>query len=80
VLLVLVECGSANSTEFAARQRRLEHVGSVHSPFGGARANQRVQLVDEKNDLALGLGDFLQNSFEAVFKLAAVLRTSHQCS
>ena len=52
VLAVLVERGRADAVQLAARQRRLEHVGGVHRALGLAGADQRVQLVDEQDDLA----------------------------
>ena len=51
VLAVLIERGCADGTQFAARQGRLEHVAGVDGALGRARADQRVQLVDEENDL-----------------------------
>ena len=74
---IFVECGGADSSQLAARQGRLEHVGGVHGAFSGAGANQGVQLVDEQDDLALGFGDFLEQGFEAVFKFAAIFGTGH---
>ena len=59
--------------QFAARQSRLQHVGGVHRAFGRACADEGVQLIDEKDDLSVGLGDFLQESLKAVFEFAAVL-------
>ena len=55
VLLVLVERGGADAAQLAAGERRLEHVGGVHRALGRARADHGVQLVDEEDDLALGL-------------------------
>ena len=53
VLAVLVERGGADAVQFAARQHRLEQVAGVHRAFGLAGADDRVQLVDEQDDLAL---------------------------
>ncbi len=53
VLLVLVEGGGADAAQFAARQRGLQHVGGVDGAFGSARADQRMQLVDEADDFAV---------------------------
>ena len=78
VLAVLVEGGGADGAQLAARQRRLEHVRGVHRAFGGARADQRVQFVDEQNDLAGGLGDLLQHGLQAIFEFAAILGAGHQ--
>ena len=55
VFFVFVQRGCADGAQFAARQRRLQHVGSVHRAFGRACAHQRVQLVDEQNDLPVRL-------------------------
>ena len=55
VLAVLVERGRADRAQLAAREHRLEQVGGVHRALGRAGADDRVQLVDEQDDLALGL-------------------------
>jgi hypothetical protein len=72
VLAVLVERGGADGAQFAASQRGLEHVGGVNGAFGGAGADQSVQLVDEKNYCPCRVFDFLQDGFEAVFEFAAI--------
>ena len=63
VFAIFVERGRADRAQFAARQGGLQHVGSVHRAFGRARAHQRVQLVDEQNDLSVGFRNFLQHRF-----------------
>ncbi len=45
----------------------------VHRAFGRARADDRVQLVDEQDDLALGVLDLLEHGLEPLFELAAEL-------
>ena len=78
VLAVLVERGGADAAQLAAGQRRLEQVGGVHRALGGAGADQGVQLVDEEDDLAVGVGDLLEHRLEAVLELAAVLGAGDQ--
>ena len=73
VLLVFVERGGADAAQLPARQRRLEQVGRVDRAFRRARPDQGVQLVDEADDLAVGIDDFLDHRFEAVFEFAAEL-------
>ena len=51
VLAVLVERGRADRAQLAAREHRLEQVGGVDRALGGAGADDRVQLVDEEDDL-----------------------------
>jgi len=74
VLAVLVEGGGAHAAELAAGQGRLEHVRRVHRPFRRARPHQRVQLVDEADDLALALRDLAKDGLQAILELAAILR------
>ncbi len=77
VLSVLVERGGAHAAQLAPGQRGLEHVGRVHGALGGAGTHQRVQLVDEADDLAVALGDLAEHGLEPVLELAAVLRARH---
>ena len=74
VFAILVERRRADGAQFAARELRLEHVRRVDRAFRRARADDRVQLVDEKNDLPLRVGHFLEERFEPVLEFAAKLR------
>ena len=79
VLAVLVERGRADAVQLAARQRGLQHVGGVHRALGRAGADQRVQLVDEQDDLALGRRSIsVQHGLQALLELAAVLGAGDQ--
>ena len=77
VLAVLVERGGADDAQLAAGEHRLDHVAGVHRALGRARTDDGVQLVDERDDLALGVGDLLQHRLEPLLELAAVLRARH---
>ena len=72
VLLVFVERGGADAMQFAARQRRLEQIGSVHRTVGLAGADQRVHFVDEQDDAAVGGCDLLQHRLQPLFEFAAI--------
>ena len=52
VLAVLVERRGADRAQLAAGEHRLEQVRGVDGALGGARADDRVQLVDEEDDRA----------------------------
>ena len=80
VLPVLVERRGANRVQLAAREHRLQHLRRIHRAFGGACADDRVQLVDEENDLALGVGDLLEHGLEPFLELAAILRPGNERS
>ena len=48
VLAVLVERGRADAAQLAAGEHRLDDVAGVHRALGRARADDRVELVDEE--------------------------------
>ena len=73
VLAVLVQGRRPDGVQLAAGEQRLEHVGGVDRTLGRARADHRVQLVDEEHDAALGVGDLLEHRLEPLLELAAVL-------
>src|SRR4029079_16642894 len=52
VLAVLGERRRADRLELAAREGRLEDRGCVDRAFGGAGADEGVQLVEENDDVA----------------------------
>ena len=78
VLAVLVERGRADAAELAAREHRLEQVGGVDGALGRAGADDRVQLVDEEHDLALGVRDLGEHGLQPLLELAAVLRPGEE--
>ena len=56
----------------------LEQVARVDRAFGLAGPDDRVQLVDEQDDLPLGGDDLLEHGLEPVLELAAELRPGDQ--
>ena len=78
VLAVLVERRRADRAQLAAREHRLQEVGRVDGALGRARADDRVQLVDEEDDLAGGVLDLREHGLEPLLELAAVLRAGEQ--
>ncbi len=77
VLAVLVERGRADALELAAGQRRLEDVRRVDRAFGGARADERVELVDEQHAVA-ARAELLDDLLQALLELAAILGARHK--
>ena len=78
VLAVLVERGRAYAVQLAAREHGLQEVAGVHAALGLARADYRVQLVDEQDYPALGAAYLLQHGLEPLLELAAVLRAGYE--
>src|SRR5664279_6584014 len=73
VFAIFVQRGRANGAQLAARQGGLQHVGSVNRTFGGAGAHQRMQLINEQDDLPLRLLNLFQYRLQAIFEFAAIL-------
>ena len=71
VLAVLVERGRADRLQLAAGEHRLQDRGRVDRALGRARADERVQLVDEQDRVAAG-ADLLQHLLQALLEVAAV--------
>src|SRR5688500_9619603 len=77
VLAVLVERRGTDRLQLTAGEHRLEDRGRLDRAFGGAGADERVDLVDEQDDVAAGL-DLLEDLLQALFEIAAVARTGDE--
>ena len=73
VLAVLGGRRRADAANLAARQRRLQNVRRVERAFGRTGADERVQLVDEDDDVRV-VRELLHDRLEALFELPAILR------
>jgi hypothetical protein len=71
VLLVFVEGGGADAAQLASGQRGLEEIGGVDGAFGSAGADESMKLVDEAKNFAVGIDDFLDDGFEAIFEFTS---------
>ena len=78
VLAVLVERRRADRAQLAAREHRLQQLRRVDRALGRAGADDRVQLVDEEDDLALGVLDLREDGLQPLLELAAVLRPGEE--
>ena len=78
ILAVFVEGRGPDAAQGASGERRLEHVGGIHGPLGGAGAHQGVQLVDEEHHLTLGALYFFQDRLETVFEFTPVFCAGDQ--
>ena len=74
VLAVLVERRRADGAQLAAGERGFEHVARVHRALGFSCADDGVQFVNEEDDLALRVGDLLDERLQSVLEFPAELR------
>ena len=72
MLAVLVERGCTDALDLAAREWRLQDVCSIDCAFGGASADERVQLVNKEDRIARG-AQLFKHLLQSLFKLAAIL-------
>ena len=78
VLPVLVQRRGADAVQLASCQHRLEEVARVHASLRFARTDDRVQLIDEQNNLSLGFLYFVQYGLQTFLKFAPVLGPGNQ--
>ena len=78
VLAILIECRRTDGAELSTGKRGLQQVGGVHRALRTSRAHEGVELVDEEDDLSVGLGDLVNDRLEALLELTAKLRPRHQ--
>ena len=74
IFSVLGKRRGADDTDLAAPERGLDDICRIHRTLGAARADDGMQLINEENDAAVAF-DLVNESLDALFKLAAVLRT-----
>src|SRR5699024_3642672 len=77
VLAVLLEGGRPDGLQLAAGQHRLEDAGGVDRALGGTGPDERVDLVDEQDDVAAG-ADLLEHLLQALLEIAAVAGARHE--
>ena len=77
VLAIFVQRRRADAAQFAARELRFHDVRRVRRAFRRARADERVQLVNEQNDFAFAGDDLLEKRLEPVLKFAAIFRAGN---
>ncbi|MGY3470862.1 hypothetical protein ACVW0I_007733 [Bradyrhizobium sp. LM6.11] len=78
MLAILVKRGRADAMQLAARKRGLEQVRCVHRAIALARANQRVHLVNEQDEIAVARGHLLKHGLQPLLELAAIFRAGDQ--
>ncbi len=75
VLPILGRSRRADAPDLAPRERRLENVCRIERALGRARADERMELVDEHDDVRV-VGQLLHDRLQALFELTTVLRAS----
>ncbi len=77
MLAVLIQRRRADRLQLAPGQHRLQDRRRVDRALGGTGTDQRVQLVDEQDDVAAGV-DLLEHLLQALLEVTAVAAAGHQ--
>ena len=77
VLAILVDRGGTHRLELATGQHRLQDRGGVDGTLCGTGTHERVDLVDEQDDVATG-ADLLEHLLQALLEVTPVAGTRHQ--
>ena len=78
ILLIFIECCCTYSTQFASCKGWLQNVGSIHCALSATCSDERVDFVDEENDVAFSVGYLFDDTFQSFLELAFVLRACYQ--
>jgi len=71
VLSVFIDRCGADDLQFTPRQHRFQDIGSIHRTFCTSGADDRVQLIDEQDDI-FTVDGFVEALFQALLKFATV--------
>ena len=78
IFLKFVERRRTNRAQLATCQSGFQDVGSVHRAIALTRTDQRVNLVNEEQNLTVRGDHLLHHSLQSLLELALVLRTRNQ--
>ena len=62
-----------NAVELTAGELWFDEVGGVHGALGSASTDERMQLIDEQDDIAFLMFEIPQHALETILELAAEL-------
>ncbi len=72
MLAILIKGGCTDALDLAAGEWWLQNVCGINRALGSARADQRVQLVNEEDRVARG-SQLFEHLLQSLLELAAVL-------
>ena len=79
ILAILVQSCRTDTLNLSASQRRFQHIGSIQATSGTSGTHDRVDLVDEQNDIPV-LRQLGENRLHSLLELSTVFRTCHDRS
>ena len=80
ILPIFVQGGCTDTMQFTSCQHRLQEVAGIHCTICFTCSDNRMQFINEQNDFAFTLLDFVQNGFQPLFKFTTIFCTGNQCT
>ena len=80
VFLILVEGSGTHGTQFTTREGWLEDIGSIHCALTTSCTYESMYLIDEEDDLAIGLLYFADHVLQSFLKFAFIHSTCNKCA
>ena len=66
--------------QLPSRKRGLEEIRRVNRTLSCSRSNERMELVNEEDELPVRALDLSQDRFESILEFTAIFRTCNECS
>ena len=79
ILPVFIEGCCTDAMQFSSGQHGLEQISRIHCAVAFSGSDNRMQLVDEENDIAIACLYFIENRFQTFLKLTTEFCTGNQC-
>ena len=80
ILTILIQCCCADTVQFASGKHRLKHISCIHRTVCLTGSDDRMKLINEKNDLSVTIFHFFKNCFQTFLEFTTILRSCYQCS
>ena len=78
IFAVFIQRGGTHAMQLTPRKGRLDEVGRIHRAIRFARADKRVHLVDEEDDVALRRRHLVQHGLQTLFEITAIFGPRNQ--
>ena len=79
ILLIFIQGGSTDGSQFTTSQSRLQDIRRIHGTFTAtACTHQRMYLIDEQNNSTITIRYLFNDGFQTFFKLTFKFCTSNE--
>ena len=80
ILTILIQCCCTDTMQFTSSKHRLKHISCIHRTVCLTGSDDRMKLINEKNDLSVTIFHFFKNCFQTFLEFTTILRSCYQRS